>query len=501
MKLASFMLLLSITSIFAVELKSESILVNSLSQAGKITLSGVIVDSDGDPIIGANIVEKGKSNGTVTDIDGHFSLSVDRNSILQVTYIGYLSQEIVVDNRTQINITLLEDAQALDEVVVVGYGTQKKANLTGAVSTISPEQIEKRPVISTSAALQGLAPGVTVTTQSGSPGGDGGEIRVRGISSFGGSDCAPLVLIDGIEGNINTLDANLIESISVLKDAASSAIYGSRAANGVILVTTKRASKDAFAINYKGYAGWQVPTFIPKVTDGLTFMEVFNVANMNDNGSVLYDDAAIAAFKTGYEADPDNYDWQKAILSGSGFTHNHFVSLSANSNKIHIMPSFGYSNQEGIIRNTGFERYTVRNNMDVNITDKLSLKFDISFVNRDRKQIANEGDIWNYLGRMPTNIPIRRNGKWSEGWVNINPAGYIEEGGSAKNNYIELTGNLRLDYNPVKWLTLTGIVAPKYQTRNSHTFVKSVMTYNDDGSEAGAANTYTNISHRLCARI
>ncbi|HBL75018.1 MAG TPA: SusC/RagA family protein [Prolixibacteraceae bacterium] len=457
---------------------------------------GTVSDFSGAPLPGVSVVVKGTTNGMITDADGNYSLiNVPENATLQFSFVGMKGQEILVTGKDNINVVLEEDAIGIEEVVAIGYGTQKKVNLTGSVSSIGAQRLERRPIISTSATLQGIAPGVTVTSQSGSPGGDGGQIRIRGINSFGGSDCSPLILVDGIAyGSLDMVDANLIESISVLKDAASAAIYGSRAANGVILVTTKRASKDKFSVNYRGYIGTQQPTDIPKVTDGETFMNVFNVANMNDNGYNLYSDAEITEFRENFAADPSNYDWQEAILSGSGFTHNHFISLMANSDKIHVMPSFSYSSQDGIIKNTGFERFVFRNNMDIKPSDKLSIKVDLSFSNSDRLQIATEGDVWNYLGRMPTNIPIRRNGLWSEGWVKINPIGLIEDGGNRKTNNLEFLGNLSVDLKPAKWLTLTGVIAPRYRTRNVHTFSKSVMTYNDDGSEAGAAYTYTDLT-------
>ena len=457
-------------------------------------ISGTVMDERNEPVVGANVLVKGTTNATMTDADGKFQLTASQGDVLVVSFIGYLSQEILLSNQNTINVTLSEDTQALEEIVVVGYGTQKRVNLTGAVSAIGSAQLERRPIISTSNALQGVAPGVTVTSQTGSPGNDGGQIRIRGINSFGGSDSNPLVLIDGVPGLINQIDINLIESISVLKDAASAAIYGSRAANGVILITTKRAAAGKMEINYRDYVGWQSATNIPEVTDGLTYMRVFNEANMNDNGYALYSDQAIEDFRQKYTADPSNFDWQKAILNGSGFTQNHFVSLSAQSDKIRLMPSFSYVNQEGIIKNTGYERYILRNNMDVKVNSKLSLKLDMSYTKGDRLQIANEGTIWNYLGRMPTNIPIRRNGLWSEGWVNINPVANIEAGGNRKANTTELQGNFSATYTPVSWLSLTGVVAPRYRTTNTHNFIKSIMTYNDDGSEAGASNTFTELT-------
>ncbi|WP_313259938.1 TonB-dependent receptor [Sphingobacterium sp.] len=458
-------------------------------------ISGKVTNEDGNPLEGVTISIKGHLNAlSQTSATGEYAIEANTGDVLVFASMGYANAERTIADQGTINVILTADLTNLDEVVVVGYGTQKKVNLTGAVSTINSEQLERRPIVSTSSALQGLAPGVTVTSQSGAPGGDQGQIRIRGVNSFGGSDSEPLVIIDGVAGSLDNVDANLIENISILKDAASAAIYGSRAANGVILITTKRG-KDQFALNYKGYTGWQDPTFIPKVTDGATFMKVFNDANMNDNGSVIYSEKDIEEFNILYAENPDNFDWQKGILNGSGFTHNHFVSLNAGAGKIRVAPSLGYVSQDGLIDNTGFKRYTFRNNMDINPNDKLNIRFDLSAVNSNRLQIANEGTIWNYIGRMPTNIPIRvGDGLWSEGWVKNNPVAFIEDGGNKKVNNLELLGNLSINYKPFDWLSISGMAAPRYRTRNIHEFAKAVMTYYEDGSEAGTALPSTELT-------
>jgi TonB-linked SusC/RagA family outer membrane protein len=304
-----------------------------------------------------------------------------------------------------------------------------------------------------------------------------------------------LVIIDGVAGSINDIDANEIESVSILKDAASAAIYGSRAANGVILITTKRAEgKGKISVNYKGYVGKQMPTAIPKVTNGLTYMRVYNEANMNDYGTEVYSEKEMEDFQKKYNEDPDNYDWQKAILKGSGFMQSHFISLNVNNGILHVTPSLSYVDQEGLIKNTDFKRYIFRNNMDITPGDKISISLDVAVTNKDRKQIAHEGDIWNYLGRMPTNIPIRYGDQWSDGWVKINPVGLIDDGGSFKTNDLEFRGKLSLNYKPVEWLSFTGMVAPRYLTHNTHDFTRSVMTYLEDGSEAGEAYTYSDLT-------
>ena len=221
------------------EIKGKNIVVRSIAQTSssqqKKTITGTIVDPSGMPVIGANVMVKGTTNGTITDMDGKFSLEVPKESMLVVSYIGYANQEIKVSNQTNLSIALKEDAEALDELVVVGYGTQKKINLTGSIGTIkTDETLKARPVTNVQELLAGSVPGMSVSKGSGAAG-SGASINIRGTSTIGSSS-GVLVLIDGVPGNIYTLNPNDIESISVLKDAASAAIYGSRAANGVMLI-------------------------------------------------------------------------------------------------------------------------------------------------------------------------------------------------------------------------------------------------------------------------
>lgn len=458
------------------------------------SITGKVTDVNGQNLSSVNITIKGNTSASsLTNSSGEFSVQANENDVLVFSLLGFINKEEAINGRTNLNITLEESQQDIDEVVVVGYGTQKKNNLTGSVSQIQSEQLERRPNLSTSSALQGLAPGVTVTTQTGSPGGDGGQIRIRGISSFGGSDSSPLVIIDGVAGSLDNLDFNLIENISILKDAASAAIYGSRAANGVILVTTKRG-KDRLTVDYKGYTGFQEPTALPKVSDGFTLMRMINEANINDGNQITYTDSDIEEFRALYESDPSNFDWQNAIMTESGFTQNHFLGLMANTGIIRVAPSFSYSTQDGLLKNTGFVRYSFRNNMDITPSERVNIKIDAAVTNRNRTQIASEGTIWNYLGRMPTNLPIRHpNGMWAEGWVKNNPVAFIEEGGNRKTNNLEFYGNISLNVKPVEWLNLNATVAPRYETRNRHTFTKSVDVYDHNGVSQGAANTFTDL--------
>lgn len=252
-------------------------------------ITGIVVDQNGDPIIGANVVEKGSSNGTITDIDGNFSLQVSEKSTLTVSYIGYETKDVKVGNQSKLQIALSEDTQFIDEVVVVGFGTQKKVNLTGAVSVINSEALEARPVTTATQALQGVLPGLNIGMNNG-----GGElnnsleINIRGAGTIGdGSKSSPLVLIDGMDGDINMLNPQDIESVSVLKDAAAASIYGSRASFGVILITTKKGKEGKTNISYNNSFRWSSPMRMPEMMDSYTFANYWNTASTNAHQGVV----------------------------------------------------------------------------------------------------------------------------------------------------------------------------------------------------------------------
>ena len=253
---------------------------NALFQSSPRKITGQVKDALGEPIIGANVVVKGTTNGTITDIDGNFSLEVPENAILVVSFIGYTDGTVEVGNSSKVMVSLSEDTQKLDEVVVVGYGTQKKVNLTGAISSLDAETLENRPITNSTQAFQGTQ-GVYVNQAGAQPGADGATIRIRGQGTL--NDNNPLILVDGIEFPLEAVNPNDIESISVLKDAASSAIYGSRAANGVVLVKTKGGKKGKFTVDYNNYFGVQQATYLPDfVYDPVVFMEMRNQAQRNE---------------------------------------------------------------------------------------------------------------------------------------------------------------------------------------------------------------------------
>ncbi|MGF7037614.1 TonB-dependent receptor [Mucilaginibacter lappiensis] len=463
----------------------------SVSPLPPLSIKGKVTDTLGAPLPGVNIKLKGTSTSTTTDNDGQYSISIpDGSGTLAFSYLGFTTQEVEVNGRNTINIQLKEKASALNEVIVVGYGTQKKVNLTGAVSVVTGKDIDTRPVGQTSAALEGIAPGVTVTQSSGRPGGDAGTIRIRGVGTIptsSGSNSDPLVLIDGIEGTMNNIDANIIESISILKDAASASIYGSRAANGVILVTTKRGSGKKISITYNSYAGWQKPTNMPDVVDALDHMLLMNEAYTNVGRTQLYPNDLIEQYRTQNGVSSDKYpntNWQKEVLTGSGFQQSHFVNINGGSDNIRVLTSVGYFDQKGIIQHSGYRRYTVRNNTDITFSKKLSMKFDLQFVNGITKEPAiGTGNVFNYMDGIPANQLARNsNGTWGIGWNGLNPVAASIDGGTNQTTSPSGIINASLNYRPVEWLTAEFTIAPKLGETIGKNFNKSIQTYYPDGT-------------------
>lgn len=245
---------------------------------GKTKITGRVLDNNGEPIIGASVVEQGTKNGTVTDIDGNFVLNSSKeNPTLDISYIGFISQQVKARSGATTNVTMKENAQSLEELVVVGYGSQKKVNVIGSIATVDSKSLEARSASDVSNMLTGQMSGVTITQTSGNPGQDGGTIRVRGVGSFGATP-SPLVLVDGMPGSLSDLSPDEIENISVLKDASSAAIYGSRAANGVVLVTTKRGKEGRTKVSYNGSVGFSKAAELPEMAHSYDYAKFYNMA-------------------------------------------------------------------------------------------------------------------------------------------------------------------------------------------------------------------------------
>ena len=411
--------------------------VKSIPGARKI--SGVVLDTDGVPVIGAGVMVAGKNHGAVTDENGRWTLDLQNDNVtLEISAMGYSSQTLSVAGRTDFDVTLRTDMQFLEEVVVVGYGTQKKVNLTGSVSMVNSEDMAARPISSLSSGLQGMLPGVTVVNSSGQPGQSNTTIRVRGIGTIGNSN--PLILIDGVEGDISAINPEDIESVSVLKDAASAAIYGARAANGVLLVTTKKTNGSNAGntrVTLGAYVGFQTPTRLPEMCDAIEFMTLDNEARKNVGTSPGWGESEFAKVQNG--SDPNyfaNTDWLSQVINKFAPQQNYTLSLNGSLGSSGYMLSYRYFDQKGLTAgsSTGEQRHNVRFKIDTKLIDRLTLSSNLSYTSRKVASPINSltsggGAIYNAM-RIAPNAPVRyTDGTWAYGGGNTNPVAILEDGG------------------------------------------------------------------------
>ncbi len=370
--------------------------VKAISQQQRNSISGIIQDERGEPIIGANVVVKGTLLGSVTDIDGKFTIEAEANAILQITYIGYLPVEVPVNNRTNISITLQEDTQNLDEVVVVGYGTQKKVTLTGAVSAIGGDEIITTKNENVENMLSGKMPGVRVVQWSGEPGAFNTKFEIRGMGN-------PLIIIDGVpRENMNRLDPNEIESISVLKDA-SAAIYGVRAANGVVLITTKKGKSGRIQLDYSGSVGWQQASGLPETSNAWQYMTLMNENARNNGQALMYSLDEIEAYKNGSKP---STNWAKIAIDEFAPQTQHSFSAQGNTEKVDYFINFGYLNQEGFWKSgdLNYERYNIRSNIGAQLTKRLRADVSLNGMMDTKNQPYR--DTWIVFKSIWTQVPL-----------------------------------------------------------------------------------------------
>lgn len=444
-------------------------------------ITGKVKDEKGEGLPGVNVLVKGTQQGTVTDPEGAFRLSIpEGDAVLVFSFVGYTSREVALGNQTVVEVSLSVDQKALEEVVVVGYGTQQKKDLTGSLSTVSAREIAGRKSLQVSEALQGTMSGVTVTRNNGAPGG-APTIRIRGMTTIG--ENSPLVIIDGIPGSLHNLNPNDVESITVLKDAASASIYGSRAAAGVILVTTKRATDGMSAFEYSGDYGLQSPTGLPAQVDAARYLELFNELFTNDGANAPYTQDYIKNYASNHLSNPDlfpNTNWQKAVLKNSAPRQNHNVSFTIGTPKLKTIATLGYSNADGLYINKSFERYTVRVNNDMKINRILDANFDLSYINSSYLSPAGESAVRDrnpfYTARNLPPIYKDRfaDGRWGPGKEGINALAQLHDGGQDKENNHLLTARLGFKLNPVKGLVVTGIVSPRFDFTKLKQFSKVI---------------------------
>ncbi|MDE6156903.1 MAG: SusC/RagA family TonB-linked outer membrane protein, partial [Muribaculaceae bacterium] len=401
------------------------------------------------------------ATGVATDFNGQFSIVMQAPGTLEFSYVGMETQKKKVSGATKLDIVLKENANALDDVVVVGYGTQRKVNLTGSVQSVNSDEIIRRSVSNGTSVLQGIVPGVTATQGSGAPGGDAASLSIRGVGSIN-SNASPLILIDGVEGDMNRIDLNNIESISVLKDAASASIYGSRAANGVILVTTKRGAQGKPKVTFNGYVGWNTPTEIPQTVDAVGYLTAVDIANVNAGIAPQYTDI-IEAYKTEGSNLTGRYDtnWRDLVLKKSAFVQNYSVGVSGGSDFLNVYAAAGYYHQDGMVPNNYFKRYNMRLNSDMKINKWIRLGVDVS---------VRQAEAYNPIGGANTLIgyalifqptfaaydqdPNTGEIRWGYGnAAGNNPVMTINDGGYSKSIAPEYIAKANLTLTPVKGLT------------------------------------------------
>ncbi|WP_373798900.1 SusC/RagA family TonB-linked outer membrane protein [Bacteroides heparinolyticus] len=412
-----------------------------------LSVTGSVTDKNNqEPIIGASVLVEGTTNGTITNADGEFTLSgVPSGGTIVVSYIGYTTQRIAVNGKTRLTIALAEDTEMLDEVVVVGYGVQKKVNLTGSVSAVKGDALERRPVADATQSLQGLVPGLMVSNSGTGRPGSSGTLTLRGQGNLDNT-ANPYILVDGVEMNLSDVNPNDIESISVLKDAAASAIYGARAAYGVILVTTKKGEDGKARINYQGTVGWSAPTVLPDMVDSYSFAKYWNDGCTNAGSPRLYSEEKMALLQQ-YIKDPSsvnpwaelpansnmnpafenselgvgNVDYFDLHYKDWAFKQNHNVSLSGGGKKAQYYVSGCYYSEDGILRyaKMDFSRYNLTANVNSQITDWLKLKVNTKFMHSDTDTPFGDGGIsegfYHSLARFrPTVSVIDPNGHFTE---------------------------------------------------------------------------------------
>ena len=379
------------------------------------TVTGRVSDYGSQPLPGVTVMVKGTTKGTITDTNGDFTMTnVPEKSILVFSFVGMKPQEVLFINQKQINVKLSEESIGIEEVVAVGYGSQKKTNLTGSVSAIDNSKLLKRPVSNPVAMLQGTMTGVQITQGTGEPGNEGLSIRIRGTGTFSGAGSDPLVLVDGVQGNLSDLDPNNIENISVLKDAASASIYGARAANGVILVTTKMGKEGKLQVEYSGnYAIAKATRLFDLVTNSAEYMELFNEARINSGlTSGLYSKEQIDTYRnaTDHNLYP-NTDWLGLIFQTAP-TQTHNLTFTGGGNGTHYNASIGYVNQEGIMKGFNYEKFNARLNVTSEISNKL--KFGVNIALKSGKRTApvfgSEDMFLSAMSQAPTYSPYLADG-------------------------------------------------------------------------------------------
>ena len=455
---------------------------NSYAQS---TVNGVVIDATGLPLPGVSVTVKGSATGTTTDLNGHFTLNAPRSATLVLSYIGMITQEVKVNSRSMINVTLQEDINSLDEVVVVGYGTQKKIHLTGSIASVSSKELLKSTTSNVSQALVGKLPGLISQQATGAPGADDVSLLVRGHSTYNGGD-GPLILVDGVERSMAYINPNEVESVTILKDAASCAVYGMKAAAGVILVTTKRGTEGKTAINYKGSLTFSHATTLPKFMNGTHYMQWYNYARRMDGEKAYFTDEEIAMTTNGDPTDGfENTDWQEPIYRTT-LMHQHNLSISGGNEKTRYFLSGGFMKQNGFIKGFELERGNFRSNIDTQVTKDISVSLNVAGKINDYYQPGGDSyenqttnNVVGVLLYAAPFVPLEYEGMPTSGYRGAsNPEYAAGHSGYSKTRTMRLETSAKIEYSfPfLKGLKAGMFVGWDWQDRDSRSF-KYVRQY------------------------
>jgi len=467
-----------------------ALLFTVFTASAQVTVKGKVTDDTNSPLPGVSIKIKNSTSGASTDVNGNYSISVsDNKAVLQFSFIGFQTQEVIVNGRPVINLVLVPDAKSLEEVVVVGYGTQKRATVTGSISTVKGADIVKSPQPNLSNSLAGRFSGVIASNRGGEPGYDASSITIRGISTTGKTDV--LVVVDGVPaqiGGFERLDPNDIESISVLKDA-SAAVYGNRAANGVILVTTKRGTTGKPSVSYSFNQGFSSPTRLPDMADAATYAVLRNEIEYHNNNAggmnQVYSAEQIEKFRNG--SDPLNYpntNWVETTLKNTAQQNQHNLSLNGGSEAVKYYMSVGMINQDGIYKKgaTKYNQYNFRSNIDGKIGENFKVGLSLSGRQENRQfPTSGAGDVFRSIYRAyPTISDYFPNGMPTYGIEGNNPVMMVtDNGGLNKNPRLIFNGILRASYAvpTVKGLSVDGFYSMDKGQYATRTFRKPYLVY------------------------
>lgn len=439
-------------------------------------IQGKVLDENNLEIIGATVKVASRSTGTVTDTEGVFRLNVSAGEMLEISYVGYKTKSIKVTSSGQkLVIMLQEDAVTLSDVVVVGYGTTRKEKLTGAVSTVSVDDLKNRPITDPSLALQGKVTGVQVTQNSGQPGADAATVTIRGIGTL--NDSSPLVIINGFESSFDKVDPKDIETMTVLKDAASAAIYGNKAANGVILITTKKGRSGQLSIEYNGYLATQKVTRYPSLLGSVDYLELYNEALENSGMQRLFTEEYINNFRT--KEDPASYpdrNWADFYFKPA-LHHNHYLKMTGGTDKLAYNLSVGYTDQQGILSGTEYKKYNFRANTNSSFfNDKLKISTNIAgHLGRQKDLISGTGATLSRIVQMRPTVNAKMEGY---GWTDWFYDDAIKEaGGGITNKNNNFNGNFNVQLQLTKQLKLEGAVSYDTNQEFGEEFAPNVTLY------------------------